>query len=116
MTANNTTTVSVPNSLAESFASEIVDDRGIFISTEDTVSVFAVNFKPISADGSKILPIQSLGTEYMISSYTGVQNFGSQFLIVATEDDTEIEIIPTALTYGGVNPGESLLDRVVAEF
>ena len=109
VTANNTTTVSVPNVLAETFASEIIDGRGVHILTEDTVSVFAVNFKPISADGSKILPIQSLGTEYLISSYQGHQNFGSQFMIVATEDDTEIEIIPTALTYGGVAPGESTI-------
>lgn len=102
VTANQTTTVSIDNALVEHFTSEVIEDKGIFISTQDTVSVFAINFNNFTADATKILPIQSLGIEYMVSSYpSGFQDWGSELLIVATEDDTEIEITPSTLTQGG---------------
>lgn len=105
VTANQTTTVTLPNDIAEHFSNQIVEQRGIFVSTTDTVSVFAINFNGFTADGSKILPVKSLGTEYRISSYHGILSYGSEFLIVATEDDSEIEIIPSVLTLGGDLPG-----------
>jgi gliding motility-associated-like protein len=106
VTANQTTTVTIPNDLVEHFTSEVVENKGIFISTADTVSVFAINFNDFTADATKILPIQSLGIDYMVSSYgSGFANYGSECLIVATEDDTEIEIIPSAQTSGGNAPG-----------
>lgn len=106
VTANQTTTVTVPNAIAEHFTSEVVEGKGVYIETQDTVAVFAINFQAYTADGTKILPIQSLGTEYRVVSYRSVQssvNNGTELLIVATEDDTEVEIIPTVNTLGG-NP------------
>lgn len=100
VTANQTTTVTVPNNLAEHYFSEVVESKGVRIATADTVSVFAINFNAYSADGTKILPVPTLGTEYRISSYPG-QFYGSEMVIVATEDDTEIQITPTTNTLGG---------------
>ncbi len=102
--ANVTTTVSVPNDLAEHFQeNQIISDKGILVETQDTVSVFAINFDPFTSDGTKILPTKALGTEYCVSSYTGLAGLGSELLIVATEDDTQVEITPTVNTAGG-NP------------
>lgn len=92
--ANQITTIDLPAS-AECIGNQQIFDNGVYIETEDTVAVFAINFMEFTADASKILPIQSLGTEYRISSYQGLSGLGSEFLIVATEDDTEIEIIPS---------------------
>lgn len=106
VTANTTTSVPVPNDLAEHFTAQIVDNRGVFIETQDTVSVFAINVENFTADGTKILPVEALGTEYRIIAYEGLPGeLGSEFVVVATEDDTEIEIIPTAATTGGNLPG-----------
>ena len=45
---------------------------------------------------------QSLETEYIVSSFPGLgHSFASEALIVATEDNTEIEIISTVNTIGG---------------
>ena len=99
--ANQTTTVTLDNPIAEHFTNQEVEQKGIFVQTADTVSVFAINFNGFTADGTKILPIQSLGVEYRISSYQGLSSWGSEFLIVATEDDSEIEITPSAATLGG---------------
>ena len=101
VTANVTTTVSVPVNLAEHVTSEVIDNKSILIQTNDTVAVFAINFKSFTADGTQVFPIQSLGTEYRVHSYTGLSGYGSELLVVATKDDTQIEITPTALTLGG---------------
>ncbi len=104
ITANQTTTVTIPNGIAEHFTSEVVESKGVYIETQDTVAVFAINFQAYTADGTKVLPIQSLGTEYRVVSYRSVQssvNNGTELLIVATEDGTEVEIIPTVNTLAG---------------
>lgn len=100
-----TSVVTIPIALGENTNSEIVNGKGIFIESLDTVSVFAINFTEYSSDASKILPMQSLGTDYIISSYEGSSGAPSEFLIVATADDTEIEITPTTMTMGGHPPG-----------
>ncbi|NQX91818.1 MAG: IgGFc-binding protein, partial [Flavobacteriales bacterium] len=102
---NQTTTVTIPNDIAEHLDSEIVDNKGILVSTQDTVAVFAINFNSFTADATKILPTPSLGIDYRVSSYEGLSSWGSEFLVVATEDDTEVEIIPTAQTLNGQPAG-----------
>ena len=108
--ANVTTTVTIPNNLAEhSDENQIISAKGIFVETEDTVSVFAINFVPFTADGTKILPTKALGTDYSVSSYTGLAGLGSELLIVATEDDTEVEITPSVTTENGDPAGVPFL-------
>jgi gliding motility-associated-like protein len=98
---NQTTTVSIPTSVAEMHSSEIVENRGVHIVTQDTVSVFAISFNPYTADATKVLPTTTLGTNYYIASYAGLSPWDSELAVVATEDDTEIEIIPSCNTLGG---------------
>lgn len=105
VTANSTTSVTIPNSIAEHFDNQIIDMRGVFVETQDTVAVFAINQETYTADGTKILPIQALGIEYRIASYQGTSAEGSEFVIVATEDGTEVEITPAATTIGGSPAG-----------
>lgn len=51
--------------------------------------LFAGSFASHSSDSSLILPEESLGTEYVISSYPSRKE---QLLIVATADDTSVNI------------------------
>lgn len=103
---NVTTTVIVPLAQGETVTNDVVDVRGVHVVTNDPVSLFAINFSLFSADASKILPATSLGTEYVVSAYRGIFNFSrSECLIVATQDNTEIEIIPSVATWGGHLPG-----------
>jgi len=100
---NTTTTVSIPTAIGEVMANQIITSKGVHISTQDTVAVFAISFNPYSADGTKILPTPTLGTHYMVASYAGVTPWDSELLIVATEDGTEVEITPRVTTSAG-NP------------
>lgn len=97
---NVVTTVTIPNSIAEVYSSGVIESKGIHITTQDTVAVFAINFSPYTADASKVLPTPTLGTNYVIASYAGFSPWDSEALIVATEDDTEIEIITSANILG----------------
>ena len=98
---NITTTIIIPNNVGESTGSDLIETKGIHVTTADSVSLFAINFATYSADASKILPKQSLGTDYLVTAYQG---FGatnrSEFLVVATEDNTQIEITPSVTTEG----------------
>lgn len=71
-------------------------------STED-VSLYASSYALYTTDAFMVLPVSALGTEYMIMSYnsdynnTNLNNLSSnstpsQYIILATEDNTQINI------------------------
>ncbi|MFT6815780.1 MAG: hypothetical protein ACJAZ3_001692 [Sphingobacteriales bacterium] len=65
--------------------------KGIHVTATDSVSVVATNSSFRTNDNSLILPIELLGNEY----YIGTHNESSataQILIVATEDNTAVEL------------------------
>ena len=115
--ANNITTVEIPE--AEAYidqTSERVVNTGIRINSTDTVSVFCTNIAYLSFDASYVLPIQSLADDYIIQTYDQSssqgqpyvkQNQTSAFLIVATENNTVVDIVPTVETFEGRQPGQS---------
>lgn len=104
VTPGTVTTVTVPTAMAHHVLNDVVQNMGVHITTQDTVSVFAINFHPYTADASKVLPVRSIGTEYIVSTFQGIGGgftLNSEFLIVATEDGTEVEITPSVATSGG---------------
>lgn len=105
VTAHSTTTIQVPVALAEVRANQSIQSKGVLVSTADTVSVFAINVEPYTADATKVLPLQSLGTEYRVVAPKAGGAAGAEFLIVATADGTAVEITPTSMTLGGDAPG-----------
>jgi gliding motility-associated-like protein len=105
VSANVTTTVTIPNAVGEMYTFNAIEARGIHVTTADTVAVFAINFNPYTADASKILPTPTLGIEYMTASYVGISGYESEMLVVATADDSEIEITPSTDLEGGYSAG-----------
>ena len=109
--ANNITTVEIPETHGYvDGTSESVVNKGLKVVTDDTVSVFCTNIAHLSFDASYVLPIQSLADEYIIQTYdqshsagspVQTQNQTSAFLIVATENNTTVDITVTEETMGG---------------
>lgn len=109
-------TVLVPVSVGYMTGSEAGSNRnkGLLIQASDTISVAAQNTKPASCDAALIYPIEALGVDYRVLSFAGDlysgggtnSTYRSSFAIVATENNTTIEITPTALTSGG-NPANA---------
>lgn len=78
--------------------------KGIFVTTSETVSLYALNRKQNSADATLIFPLTTLGTEYYTMSYTP-NGFSTVFLVVATEDNTAVTIVPARNTSTGSPAG-----------
>jgi hypothetical protein len=105
--ANSTTTVLVPLSAICS-VSDAVEGKGILVEAVHEVTVHALNYEPLSADGTVVLPVSALGTDHRIMAYQGLLGQGTQnseLLVVATEDSTEVEITPSCTTMGGQPAG-----------
>ncbi len=100
--SNSTTHITVPTAAAMARNSGIIEDKAIHITTDEDVSVFALNSRALSADASVILPTPALGRTYYASSYVGIgfSRF-SEVMAVATENETQIEITPTQTTLDG---------------
>ncbi|MDF2159309.1 PKD domain-containing protein [Algoriphagus sp. CAU 1675] len=93
-----------------------VENKGVYISSSGKIAVHAFNERVRSADGTVVLPVGTLGRDYYITShyetltafvqYDGNINDESTLLVVATENDTEIEIT-TSVTTQSQYPGNS---------
>ena len=83
---------------------EQVVNKGLIITTTDTVSVYCANIAIYSFDASYVLPTPGLADDYIIQTYeqsTGTYDPSSAFVIVATENNTIIDITPSVTTLGG---------------
>ena len=94
--------------LAEATGSEQLQSRAIHLESTSPVNVYALNWDQNSADVAVIFPLKSIGNEYFAVCYephinkanNGSYGSGrnSEFLVVATEDNTKVEITPSKVT------------------
>jgi gliding motility-associated-like protein len=99
--ASGSTVVEIPLLEGEVTSNEFIDNRAIHLESNGPVSVFATNYAESSSDATRILPTPLLGTKYIAASYAGASNSGSQLMVVATEDGTEVQITPSVTTSAG---------------
>ncbi|OZA57768.1 MAG: hypothetical protein B7X75_05345, partial [Sphingobacteriales bacterium 39-40-5] len=94
-------------------SSDVVEsNKGIHITSGSPISVYSIISNSARTGGSLILPTKSLGREYYAFSYQnagGSQggNARSEFTILAVEDNTEIEITPSASSLNGARQANS---------
>lgn len=97
--ANEVTTVPLPPGVRE-----LPDNGsallGIHVTAQDDVTLYGLHRQQYTTDAFLVLPVAELGTEYFALSYDGLAQFAaynlsSQIAIVATSDDTTVEIIPS---------------------
>ena len=96
VTPGAVTTVVVPNSAIIN-TSDVVGDLGIHVTANAEVVVYGLNRITFTTDAYLGLPVDILGTEYIVLSYFPLPGFGygSQFAIVGTEDGTTATIVPS---------------------
>jgi gliding motility-associated-like protein len=99
--ANAITQVTLPNTVFYTIGSEIIDNKGILITSDEPVRVSAFHYRAYFSESSHLLPEDELGTEYIVTCYRDdANNSPTAFVIVSTTDNNEIEITPTTLTEG----------------
>ncbi len=113
VTANQVTTLrltntSTPNnSLAyNAQTTGIGANRGIHIVSDNDIVVYAHILNAARSGSTLVLPTKVLGKEYYVSSYAANSgsNSRSQFAVVATTDNTTIEITPKLADAGNTYP------------
>jgi hypothetical protein len=90
--AGSVTTVSVPVTLVG--AGSGIQNKGIRIISNDTITVFASSYAAATFDATAVLPKPALGKEYRTLNYFPVGASGAEFMIVATENNTTIKVTP----------------------
>lgn len=77
-------------------SNEMVEAKGIHVTALSPVSVHVVSEHASSADGYLALPTPGLGTKYYVMSYASTVVSGSEFAVVATQNNTTVSITTTA--------------------
>lgn len=103
---------------------ERIAPQSFNITSEEEISVYAINQALTTSDAFLVLPVDILDREYYIMSYNSdafinprrneldVNSTPSQFAIVATEDNTEVTIKPTSPTVrNGLNEQRITLNK-----
>ncbi len=104
---NGSTRITIELERGEAKGSEKIENKGIHLISKNKVNVYALNWDRNSADVAVIYPVNSLGNEYFTMCYTPNvdddpgHGKNSEFLIVASEDETKVEITPSVLTDQG---------------
>lgn len=91
---------------------EGLNNFGIHITSDSDISIYALNKLSLSVDATMVLPTEALDTEYYVMAHVKQDTLEndareSNMLIVATEDDTEIEVVPSVDTFRGWSAGET---------
>ena len=103
VSAYGTASLSIPLGW-EVTTSGIIEDKGIRVWSNDAdLTAYMLCRNPASTDGTNILPVTALGTEYVVGAYGSLyQGFGntfdypSEFVVFAAYDSSVITITPSA--------------------
>ena len=100
--ANTITIVQVPSATAYVGCSDCMEQKGIHLVSNDKVAAYAHIYASARSDATLMLPTDALGIEYYAMCFTqatGGQR--SEFMVVAIEDSTKVQITPKSTTTGG---------------
>lgn len=89
-----------------------IEDVGqaIHIVSEKPISVYGLNRRKQTTDSFLAFPTEVLGNEYLIMSYYSfTTDMQSTFAVVATEDNTIVEIVPSTTTSQGSPAGKPII-------
>ncbi len=110
--ANTVVNVQIP-SKAQLRAVETAERLAVHITADTAISVYGLNSRFQTTDTFMGLPVSVIGTSYRAVGYTKLaSDLLSAISIVATEDDTDVEITPTANTSTGRPAGKMFKVRL----
>jgi gliding motility-associated-like protein len=101
--ANGTATVTIPDTQDAAISTNnSVVNKAVRVTSNNAVAVYAANQRSASSDATLVLPVHALGDTYRIMAYnTFTSDQPSMFAVVGIQNNTSIEIIPTAAVQGG---------------
>jgi len=97
------------------YEDELVVKRSFHIVADTDITVYALSQANTTSDAFLVLPTDVLGNDYLVMAYNsdgGIGGFSrtpSQFAVVASEDSTHVQIIPSTATYAYNNQIQNIL-------
>lgn len=111
--AHGSVSITIDTAICYNTESNVIANKGLHITTTDTVSVYACNYLSTSFDVTYVLPTDVLQDEYMVQTYeTSRAVTPSEVLIVAVEDSTIVDITSTCGIVN-LNTGGSTITRTL---
>lgn len=106
VTANQVTTIDIPKT---AFLGNNDGQlyKGIHITSQRSIAVYAHIYASSVSGATLLLPVNTLGKDYQSINYTQLSNSGvnnpsySALMVIATEDNTTVEITPAAALISG---------------
>ncbi|GGK63143.1 PKD domain-containing protein [Rufibacter glacialis] len=109
--ANSVTVIPVSPSTAYVGTSEVIERKAIHVTSDAPVVVYSHIYHLNKSGATLVLPANTLGRSYYAVSYNQSQYLdaraASQLMVVALEDNTTLQITPTATTLGGRPAGRT---------
>ena len=102
VTANTVQSVNIPTTAH--LTADGKSAKGIHVTSLRPVIVYAHIYQSSVSGATLVLPVNTLGKDYYSINYKQISNStnsASWFFIVAVEDSTQVEIIPSQTTQGG---------------
>lgn len=105
----------------EMFDSETIQSKAIEIESDQPITVSGLSSQTLSTDGYSAIPVSKWGREYVIHSWPNdiymhdtsdpISQIprSSQFMVIASENNTVIEFTPRSRTMRQIQPGESTI-------
>ncbi len=101
------TSVALPQDVALNVQTNQLECKGVHVTATDTVSVYIAAQGAFSYDESIVLPTEVLRDRYIVQSYSADQG-GSEFVLLAVEDSTWVDIYLTDNSSDGHLAGDTV--------
>lgn len=90
--------IDLPSELIEiplgGFTAGVDRGYGVRVTSDAEITVYGNSRQPASSDAFLALPVDALGTEYLVASYRNQRPYtGGQFVVVGTEANTTVTIV-----------------------
>jgi gliding motility-associated-like protein len=116
VSANQVTLINLP-AFTEVEGSEFIQDKGIHLTSEEPVTVYIHQYHQLRSEATLVLPTNVQGMNYYIMTYEGIEHnsgtFRSEFMVIATEDETTVNITLSDATREGMPAGSTVDDLVL---
>lgn len=73
---------------------DIVGNKGIHVTSLAPITVHGSTYRKFSGDAFMALPVNAIGTDYVLMSWGPGTGIGSELSVVAAENDTTVTITP----------------------
>lgn len=83
---------------AQVLSDEVIERLAVHVVSDNQISLYGLNRRKQTTDTYMGLPTKVLGKEYRVMCYTVSEGLMPQFAIIATEDNTEVTIVPSVNT------------------